>query len=103
MRMRRQYRGVPDRSLNGWSIVRRAQFNEALACTSSDTRVVDGPSEQVDDLGVSPEVGEVLERQVDRSGHSASGTQVTKLVELSLTAGHATTIHPRADAPLHSG
>jgi hypothetical protein len=83
--------------------VRRAQFNEALACTSSDTRVVDGPSEQVDDLVVSPEVGEVLERQVDRSGHSAKGTQVSKLVELSLTAGHATTIHPRADAPLHSG
>jgi hypothetical protein len=83
--------------------VRRTQFNEALASRPGDIRVLDGPSEQVDDLPVSPEVGEVLERQVDRSGHSAIGTEVSKLVELSLTAGHATTIHPRADALLHFG
>jgi hypothetical protein len=82
--------------------VRPAQLSEALARTPNDTRVLDGPSEQVDDLVVSSEVGEVLERQVDRPDHSASGTQVSKLVELSLTAGHATTIHPCADAPLHS-
>jgi hypothetical protein len=46
-------------------------------------------------------VGEVLEGQVDRTHHRAGRTQVAELVELSLTAGHAATIHPRADAPLH--
>jgi len=74
-----------------------------VASAPSDTRVVDGPSEHVDDLVVPPEVDEVLECQINRPDHSASGTQVSKLVELSLTAGHATTIHPRADAPLHFG
>jgi hypothetical protein len=83
--------------------VRPTQLIEALARTPSDTRVLDGPSEQVDDLVISPEVGKVLERQVDRPDHSASGTQVSKLVELTLTTGHARTIHPRADAPLHFG
>jgi hypothetical protein len=82
--------------------VRRTQLSESPASTPSNTRVLDGPSEQLDDLVVSPEVGEVLERQVDRPDHPASGTQVSKLVELSLTLGHATTIHPRADAPLDS-
>jgi hypothetical protein len=83
--------------------VRRTQLIETLASPTSDTRVVDGPSEQVNDLVVPPEVGEVLERQINRPDHSTSGTQVSKLIELSLTAGHATTIHSRADAPLHSG
>ena len=50
---------------------------------------------------ISPETGKVLERQVDRPDHSASGTEVSKLVALSLTAGHAATIRPHADAPLH--
>jgi hypothetical protein len=63
--------------------------------------VLDGQGQQLDDLVVAPEVGEVLEGQVDRMHHRAGRTQVAKLVELSLTAGHATTIHPRADAPLH--
>jgi hypothetical protein len=83
--------------------VRRTQLGEALTRTPSNIRVVDGPSEQVDDLVVPPEVGEVLERQVDRPDHSTGVAQVSKLVALSLTAGHATTIHPSADAPLHFG
>ena len=82
--------------------MRRAQLGESLAGVPGNTGVLDGPSEEIDDLVVSPEVGEMLERQVDRAGHSAGRTQVSELVAMSLTAGHATTIHPRADARLHS-
>lgn len=82
--------------------MRRAELDESLACMTGNTGVLDGPSEQIDDLVVSPVVGEVLEGQVDRTDHSAGGTQVSKLVAVSLTARHATTIHPRADAALHS-
>lgn len=67
-----------------------------------NTGGLDGPSKQIDDLVVPPKVGEVLEREVDRTDHSAGGTQVSKLVAMSLTPGHATTIHPCADAPLDS-
>ena len=76
----------------------RTQLGETLARSPSETRVLDGPIEQVDDLVVSPEVGKVLERQINRPANSAGCTQVSKFVEVSLTAGHATTIHPRADA-----
>jgi hypothetical protein len=82
--------------------VRRTQLSEPLASAPSNTRVLDGLCEQVDDLVVSPEAGEVFKPQVDRTDQSASGTQISKLVQLSLTAGHATTIDPPADAPLHS-
>ena len=67
-----------------------------------NTGVVDCPSEQIDDVVVPPEVGEMLERQVDRTDHSAGGTQVSELVAMSLTAGHGSTIHLCADAPLDS-
>jgi hypothetical protein len=58
--------------------------------------------EHFEDLVVAPEVGEVFERQVDRADHSAGAAQLVKLVGLSLSEGHVTTFHPRADAPLHS-
>lgn len=64
--------------------------------------MLEGLGEQLDDLVVAPEVDEVFERQIDRTDYCASGTQGAKLIELSLTAGHAMTIHPRPDAPLHS-
>ena len=81
--------------------MRRTQLSESLTSRLTAIGLLDSLREQVDDLAVAPEVGEVLERQVDRSDYCASGTQVAELVELSLTAGHAATIHPRADAPLH--
>lgn len=58
--------------------------------------------EQSDDLVVAPEVVEVFERQIDRTDDRANRAQVAKLVELSFTPGHVTTIHRRADAPLNS-
>ena len=82
--------------------MRRTQLGESLPSTSSDVRVRQGPGEQVDDLVVAPEVGEVFERQVDRTTNRSGTAQVAKLVQLSLTAGHALTIDGRADAPLHS-
>ena len=82
--------------------MRRAQLGEALAGVPGDGGFVECPCEQIDDLVVASEMGEVLERQVDRPGNSAYGTQGSKLVELSLTTAHASTIHGRADAPLHS-
>jgi hypothetical protein len=82
--------------------VRRAQLGEALASVPSETGLFDCPGEQDDDLVISPEVGKVLERQVDRPGNSARGAQGSKFVALSLTPAHASTIHRRADARLHS-
>ncbi len=82
--------------------MRRAQLGESLPSTPTCVGALDGLGEQVDDLVVASEVGEVFERQVDRTGHCVGGTQIAELVELSLTAGHALTIHPRPDAPLHS-
>jgi hypothetical protein len=55
-----------------------------------------------EDLVVAPEVGEVFECQVDRADHRAGAAQFAELIGLSLSKGHVTTIHPRADAPLHS-
>ncbi len=81
--------------------MRRTQLSESLTSRLTAIGLLDSLREQVEDLAVAPEVGEVLERQVDRTDDRAGGAQVAKLVELSLTAGHATTIHPCADAPLH--
>jgi hypothetical protein len=64
--------------------------------------LLDRFGEEPNDLVVAPEADEMFVRQVDRTDYCASGTQVAKLVELSLTAGHVTTIHPHADAPLYS-
>jgi hypothetical protein len=82
--------------------VGRTQLGETLARSPSNTRVLDGPIQQGNDLVVSSEVGKVLERQINRPANSAGGTQVSKFVGVSLTAGHATTIDPRPDASLHS-
>jgi hypothetical protein len=82
--------------------VRHTQLSESPTSTPVDIRALHSVGEHFDDLVVSPEVGEVLERQVDRTDHRAGAAQVAKLVGLSLSDGHATTIHPRADAPLHS-
>jgi hypothetical protein len=82
--------------------VRRTQLSESLTNTPGGVGAGDGLGEHLDDLVVAPEVDEVLERQVDRAAHGAYGTEIAKLVGLSLTAGHVTTIHPRPDAPLHS-
>lgn len=81
--------------------MRRTQLSESLTSTPSGIGMLDGLGEQVDDLVVSPEVGEMFERQVDRTEQCAGAAQVAKLVDLSLLAAHAPTIHPRPDAPLH--
>ncbi len=82
------------------SVVRRAQLGETVPSTLGRLRVLDGAGEQVDDVVVSPEMGEVLECEVDRAHDRAGAAQVTKFIELSLSAGHVVTIRPRADSPL---
>ncbi len=74
------------RLLDDPSILRGAQLEESPAAILGNTGVVDGSGQQFDDLVVSPEVGEVLERQVDGANHPATGTQFSKLVAISLTA-----------------
>lgn len=77
-----------------------AQFVEP----SSDgfTRNVAGDrlGEEVDETVVTPEGGEVLERQVNRPGSVTRGAQRSQLVDLSLLAGHARSVPPPADLPL---
>jgi hypothetical protein len=84
-------------------MVRRTQLRESVASTLMRLHVLDSVGEQVDDVVVAPEMGEVFEREVDRSDYRARATQVAEFVELSLSAGHAVTIRPGADSPLHRG
>lgn len=77
------------------------QLTESVARTFGRAGVLEGFGEQVEDVVVSPEVGEMFECEVDRADRCAGTAQVTKFVELSLSAGHALTIHQRADFPLH--
>jgi hypothetical protein len=82
-------------------MVRRTQLGESMVSTLRRLRVLDRAGELVDNLVISPEMGEVFEREVDRADHRAGAAQVTEFVELSLSAGHVVTIRPRADSPLH--
>ena len=59
---------------------------------SPATVVVDGLGEEVDDTVVTPEGGEVFERQVNRPGNVTRGAQRSQLVDLSLLAGHARSV-----------
>ena len=81
--------------------MRLAQLGKSVTSTLSCLRVFDGIGEKVDDVVVSPELREMFERQIYRADHGAGAAQVTEFVELSLSAGHASTLHPRADPPLH--
>jgi hypothetical protein len=81
--------------------MRLAQLRKSETSTVSCLREFDGIGEKVDDVVVSPELSEVFERQIDRADHGAGPAQVTEFVELSLSAGHASTLHLRADRPLH--
>jgi hypothetical protein len=82
--------------------VRRTQLSESPASAASNIGLLHCVGQHFEDLVIAPEVGEVFERQVDRPHHRAGAAQVAKLVGLSLSQGHCTTIHPRADAALHS-
>jgi hypothetical protein len=62
-----------------------------------------GVDQEGDDLVVATERCDVLERQVDRPGEPARATQRSQLLELSLMAGHGTTLDERADPALGSG
>jgi hypothetical protein len=77
------------------------QLAESVARTFGRAGVLEGFGEQIEDVVISPEVGEVFEREVDRADGCAGTAQITKFVELSLSAGHALTIHRGADFPLH--
>lgn len=83
--------------------MQRPQLTESVTSTLSRGRVLDGLGEQIEDVVVSPELGEVFEREIDRTDRCARTAQVTEFVELSLSAGHAVTIHRDADFPLHWG
>jgi hypothetical protein len=71
------------------SPVRQAQLGESVASTIRRVRTLDGVGQQVDDVLLSPEVGEVFEREVDGADHPTGAAQVTEFVELSLSAAHA--------------
>jgi len=61
---------------------------------------LDGAGHQVDDTVAVPEVGDVLEGQIDGSGDSARAAQGAQLVELSLPAIHGATVSGHADPVL---
>ena len=51
-------------------------------------------------LLVAAEVGEVFEREIEGADEHARGAECTQFVVLSLAAGHALTMRPRAERPL---
>lgn len=77
-----------------------AQFVQPSSNGFTSNVVADRLGEEVDDTLVTPEAGEVLERQVNRPGNLTSGAQRSQLVNLSLLAAHAHNVPPRADLPL---
>ena len=77
-----------------------AQFVEPSSEGFTSRTVVDGLGEEVDDVFVAPEGGEVFERQVNRPGHLTRRAQRSELVDLSLKSGHERTVPSRADLPL---
>jgi hypothetical protein len=82
-------------------VLRLAELRESVAHPLRRLRALDGIGEQGDDVVISPELGEVFEREVDRAGHRFGATQVAEFVELSLSAGHEATIEQRADPSLY--
>jgi len=84
-------------------VVRRPQLCEPAVNDLRRLGVLDDVGEEVDDVVVAPEVGEVFKGQVDSAGHRAGAAQVTELAELSLTAAHAVTMSRHADSTLVRG
>jgi hypothetical protein len=84
------------------SVLREVQLGESTANVVRCLRALDRVGEQEHDVVVPPEVGEMLEREIDRAGHCTAATQLAKLVELSLSAGHRVTMRLRADRSLYS-
>lgn len=82
--------------------MRRAQLGESPASTLGRVRAFDGLGDEVENVIIPSEVGEVFERKVDRPRDRAGSAQRAELVELSLSAAHAVRMRRRADAPLRS-
>lgn len=83
--------------------MRGAQLGESVASTLSCLWALDGLGDEVEDVVIPPEVGKVFERQVYRPRNCARAAEVTELVEMSLSAGHAVRMRSRADVPLQCG
>jgi hypothetical protein len=83
--------------------LRAAQLAESAANLAWCPRVLERGCEHVHNGGITPEVGEMFERQVDRAGDGAAPAKVAKFGELSLSKRHAVIVGRRADASLHSG
>lgn len=81
----------------------RPQLRQPLVDPRGRDRLLDGVGQEIEDLVVSSELREVLEREVDRAGERRGPAQVTELVELSLATGHADSIRGRADRSLRGG
>ena len=79
--------------------MRRAELGKSVASTLRSLRALDGIGDEVDDVVIPPELGEVFERKVDRPRSCAGAAQLAELIELSLSAAHAVRMHRRADVP----
>jgi hypothetical protein len=67
------------------------------------SRVIERGGEAVDDVHRRAKVGEVQERQVDRSGGGAGVAECEQLAELPLLSGHSRTVPEPADRGLSPG
>jgi len=90
--------------VDGWrstsaSRMRGAQLGKPVASTLGRLEAIDGFGDEVDDVVVPAEVGEVFERKIDRPRDRAGTAQLAELIELSLSAAHSMRMRPRADAP----
>jgi hypothetical protein len=76
------------------------QLGEPSAYVVARRLGIDRGGEQREDGVISTEHREVLEREVDGARDDAGAAQFAQLVELSLAAGHDTTMRRSADRTL---
>ena len=79
-----------------------AQVGQSSSDRVADMVVIDRVGEEADDQLVTPERGEVLERQVHRPGDGPESHNAAQLVQLSLPPAHGRSVANAADPALCS-
>jgi len=81
-------------------VVGGAQLLESATHILGRSDALDRLGQEVDDVAVTPELGEVFEGEVHGACDATGSAQVPQALELSLSAAHAVTLRPHADGTL---
>ena len=77
-----------------------AQLLESATHILGRSGALDRLGQEVDDVAVATELGEVLEGEVHGACDATGSAQVQQALKLSLSAAHAVTLRPHADGTL---